>query len=86
MVLGGSNPTAPTHNFSWTLVFCFFRETEYKGLQLSLDQSTSKTSLVHSTSGGGIPTPRSRGSRSKPKTRLSPYIQVSASWWCHTKL
>uniref|UniRef100_A0A674PEB8 SIM bHLH transcription factor 1a n=1 Tax=Takifugu rubripes TaxID=31033 RepID=A0A674PEB8_TAKRU len=50
-------------------------ETEYKGLQLSLDQTTSKTSLVHSNAGGGVLTPRSRGSRSKPKTRLSPYTQ-----------
>eukprot|EP00066_Takifugu_rubripes_P014208 XP_011603474.1 PREDICTED: single-minded homolog 1-A-like [Takifugu rubripes] len=31
--------------------------------------------LVHSNAGGGVLTPRSRGSRSKPKTRLSPYTQ-----------
>ncbi|XP_028326684.1 single-minded homolog 1-A [Gouania willdenowi] len=55
-------------------------EMEYKGLQLSLDQATSKTSFSYSSS-SVLPqpcrTPRSRGGRPKPKARLSPYMQFS---------
>ncbi|XP_056142736.1 single-minded homolog 1-A [Lampris incognitus] len=55
-------------------------ETEYKGLQLSLDQVISKAPIPYSSS---IPsslmenrrTPKSRVSRPKTKARLSPYTQ-----------
>ncbi|XP_069573383.1 single-minded homolog 1-A-like, partial [Brachyistius frenatus] len=57
----------------------FFRETEYKGLQLSLDQNTSKTSFPYSSSSSSLTescrTPRSRVARPKTKARLSPYTQ-----------
>ncbi|CAG6016101.1 unnamed protein product [Menidia menidia] len=55
-------------------------ETEYKGLQLSLDQATSKASFPYS---GSCPsglmensrTPRSRAPRPRTKARHSPYTQ-----------
>uniref|UniRef100_A0A3P8S9N2 SIM bHLH transcription factor 1a n=1 Tax=Amphiprion percula TaxID=161767 RepID=A0A3P8S9N2_AMPPE len=55
-------------------------ETEYKGLQLSLEQATSKTSFPYSSStASSLPencrTPKNRVSRPKTKTRLSPYTQ-----------
>ncbi len=59
---------------------CVFRETEYKGLQLSLDQATSKTSFPYSSTASSLTencrTPKSRVSRPKTKARLSPYTQV----------
>lgn len=60
---------------------CVFRETEYKGLQLSLDQATSKTSFPYSSSTASsltdnCRTPKSRVTRPKTKARLSPYTQV----------
>lgn len=59
---------------------CVFRETEYKGLQLSLDQATSKASFPYSSTTASLTensrTPKSRVSRPKTKARLSPYIQV----------
>ncbi|KAA8592019.1 hypothetical protein FQN60_017418, partial [Etheostoma spectabile] len=57
------------------------RETEYKGLQLSLDQTTSKVSFPYNSSStaGSLTetcrTPKSRVSRPKTKARLSPYTQ-----------
>ncbi|KAG7233182.1 hypothetical protein INR49_007388 [Caranx melampygus] len=56
------------------------RETEYKGLQLSLDQASSKaTSFPYSSSSSSIVdscrTPKSKVSRLKTKARLSPYTQ-----------
>ncbi|XP_030580582.1 single-minded homolog 1-A [Archocentrus centrarchus] len=58
-------------------------ETEYKGLQLSLDQATSKASFPYSSSStssltDNCRTPKSRVSRPKTKARLSPYIQYSS--------
>ncbi|XP_059195444.1 single-minded homolog 1-A [Centropristis striata] len=54
-------------------------ETEYKGLQLSLDQATSKVSFPYNSSTASLPencrTPKSRVSRPKTKARLSPYTQ-----------
>ncbi|KAM7420046.1 hypothetical protein PAMA_014654 [Pampus argenteus] len=55
-------------------------ETEYKGLQLSLDQVTTKASFPYSSSIASsltenCRTPKSRVSRSKTKARLSPYTQ-----------
>ncbi|XP_040022196.2 single-minded homolog 1-A [Gasterosteus aculeatus] len=54
-------------------------ETEYKGLQLSLDQATSKASFPYSSTTASLTensrTPKSRVSRPKTKARLSPYIQ-----------
>nr|XP_057909253.1 single-minded homolog 1-A isoform X1 [Doryrhamphus excisus] len=55
-------------------------ETEYKGLQLSLDQITPKASFPDSSSRGGSlaetgRTPKNKISRPKTKARLSPYIQ-----------
>ncbi|KAK5862849.1 hypothetical protein PBY51_018205 [Eleginops maclovinus] len=54
-------------------------ETEYKGLQLSLDQATSKASFPYSSSSGSLTescrTPKSRATRPKTKARLSPYTQ-----------
>lgn len=63
---------------------CILRETEYKGLQLSLDQVTSKTSYSYNTSNSSnlaenCKIPKSRICRTKAKARLSPYTQVSAS-------
>lgn len=60
------------------------RETEYKGLQLSLDQATSKTTFPYSSGTGGSSgsladscrTPKSRAPRPKTKARLSPYTRV----------
>lgn len=55
------------------------RETEYKGLQLSLDQASSKaTSFPYSSSSmmDNCRTPKSKVSRLKTKARLSPYTQV----------
>lgn len=57
------------------------RDTEYKGLQLSLEQVTSKASFPYNSS---MPssleenrrTTKSRVSRPKAKARLSPYTQV----------
>ena len=61
-----------------------FRETEYKGLQLSLDQATSKASFLYSSSTTSslmenCKTTKSRVSRPKTKARLSPYTQVTIS-------
>ncbi|XP_075897230.1 single-minded homolog 1-A isoform X2 [Nelusetta ayraudi] len=56
-------------------------ETEYKGLQLSLDQATSKTTFPYSTTSSSSSltdscrTPKSRASRPKTKARLSPYTR-----------
>ncbi|KAM7382304.1 hypothetical protein PAMP_002042 [Pampus punctatissimus] len=55
-------------------------ETEYKGLQLSLDQVTTKASFPYSSSIASsltenCRTPKGRVSRSKTKARLSPYTQ-----------
>ncbi|KAM9851962.1 single-minded homolog 1-A [Aulostomus maculatus] len=55
-------------------------ETEYKGLQLSLDQVTSKASFPYSSSTTSsitenCRTSKSRTSRPKTKARLSPYTQ-----------
>ncbi|KAI9541376.1 Single-minded 1-A [Dissostichus eleginoides] len=54
-------------------------ETEYKGLQLSLDQARSKASLPYSSSSTSLTepcrTPKSRVTRPKTKARLSPYTQ-----------
>ncbi|XP_056289974.1 single-minded homolog 1-A isoform X2 [Pseudoliparis swirei] len=55
-------------------------ETEYKGLQLSLDQATSKASFPYSGSSTAsltenCRTPKSRVARAKTKARLSPYTQ-----------
>ncbi|XP_059921301.1 single-minded homolog 1-A [Gadus macrocephalus] len=59
-------------------------ETEYKGLQLSLDQVSPKTPFPYSSiGGGGAPsaladhrrTPKGRAPRPKTKARLSPYTQ-----------
>lgn len=62
------------------------RETEYKGLQLSLDQATSKTTFPYcstSSSSGSLAdscrTPKGRASRPKTKARLSPYTRVRIS-------
>ncbi|XP_041842855.1 single-minded homolog 1-A isoform X2 [Melanotaenia boesemani] len=58
-------------------------ETEYKGLQLSLDQTTSKASFPHISSSTAsslmesCKTPKSRASRPKTKARISPYTQYS---------
>lgn len=76
------------HNTCWTsavtstLAF-LNRETEYKGLQLSLDQAASnKPSFTYSSPSNLVSDSRkaskSRVSRTKPKTRLSPYPHVSA--------
>lgn len=58
------------------------RDTEYKGLQLSLDQVTStKPSFTYNSPSNPVSENRrvgkSRVSRTKTKTRLSPYSQVS---------
>ncbi|KAI3361535.1 hypothetical protein L3Q82_013684 [Scortum barcoo] len=58
-------------------------ETEYKGLQLSLDQATSKASFPYSSNTASsltetCRTPKSRVSRPKTKARLSPYTQYSS--------
>ncbi|XP_044216422.1 single-minded homolog 1-A [Thunnus albacares] len=58
-------------------------ETEYKGLQLSLDQVTTKASFPYSSSTASsltenCRTPKSRLSRPKTKARLSPYTQYSS--------
>ncbi|CAN9514187.1 unnamed protein product [Ophioblennius macclurei] len=57
-------------------------EPEYRGLQLSLDQATSKTSFPFSSSTSSLTdnckTPKSRISRPKTKARLSPYTQYSS--------
>lgn len=63
----------------YACVLC--RETEYKGLQLSLDQATSKASFPYSSNTASsltenCRTPKSRVSRPKTKARLSPYTQV----------
>ncbi|KAF7654723.1 hypothetical protein LDENG_00065550, partial [Lucifuga dentata] len=51
-------------------------ETEYKGLQLSLDQVRTKTSFSYSSSlTETCRTPKSRASRTRTKARLSPYTQ-----------
>uniref|UniRef100_A0A3Q1JXL8 SIM bHLH transcription factor 1b n=1 Tax=Anabas testudineus TaxID=64144 RepID=A0A3Q1JXL8_ANATE len=54
-------------------------DTEYKGLQLSLDQATSKSFPYSSSTSTSLTdncrTPKSRVSRPKTKTRLSPYTQ-----------
>ncbi|XP_034029852.1 single-minded homolog 1-A [Thalassophryne amazonica] len=51
-------------------------ETEYKGLQLSLEQVTSKVSCPYSSSlTESCRTPKSRLARPKTKARLSPYTQ-----------
>ncbi|KAM9426267.1 single-minded homolog 1-A [Pholidichthys leucotaenia] len=57
-------------------------ETEYKGFQLSLDQSTSKASFPYNCSSNTASsltensrTPKSRVSRPKTKARVSPYTQ-----------
>uniref|UniRef100_A0A3Q3K071 SIM bHLH transcription factor 1b n=1 Tax=Monopterus albus TaxID=43700 RepID=A0A3Q3K071_MONAL len=55
-------------------------ETEYKGLQLSLDQATSKASFPYNSDTtnsftDNCRTPKSRMSRPKTKARLSPYTQ-----------
>ncbi|KAJ4930855.1 hypothetical protein JOQ06_025158 [Pogonophryne albipinna] len=55
-------------------------ETEYKGLQLSLDQARSKASFPCSSSSSAsltepCRTPKSRVTRPKTKARLSPYTQ-----------
>ncbi|XP_034467246.1 single-minded homolog 1-A [Hippoglossus hippoglossus] len=56
-------------------------ETEYKGLQLSLDQAASKTSFPYSSSSAASSlvdscrTPKSKVARHKTKARLSPYTQ-----------
>ncbi|MED6294990.1 hypothetical protein CHARACLAT_026763, partial [Characodon lateralis] len=56
-------------------------ETEYNGLQLSLDQATSKASLPFSSNGASNSLPencktlKSRAMRPKTKSRLSPYTQ-----------
>ncbi|XP_072249456.1 single-minded homolog 1-A [Leuresthes tenuis] len=55
-------------------------ETEYKGLQLSLDQATSNASFLYSSSTTSslmenCKTTKSRVSRPKTKARLSPYTQ-----------
>ncbi|KAM4736336.1 single-minded homolog 1-A [Anableps anableps] len=56
-------------------------ETEYKGLQLSLDQATSKASFPFSSNSAtnslteNCKTLRSRVMRPKTKSRLSPYTQ-----------
>uniref|UniRef100_A0A8D3ANQ0 SIM bHLH transcription factor 1a n=1 Tax=Scophthalmus maximus TaxID=52904 RepID=A0A8D3ANQ0_SCOMX len=60
-----------------------FTETEYKGLQLSLDQATSKASFPYSGSSTGslvdsCRTPKSKVSRHKTKARLSPYTQYAS--------
>lgn len=70
------------HCTSGLFCLCVFRETEYKGLQLSLDQATSKASFP-CTSGltDNCRTAKSRASRPKSKARLSPYTQVSAGLW-----
>ncbi|TKS81581.1 Single-minded -like protein 1-A [Collichthys lucidus] len=65
------------------LIFLDSRETEYKGLQLSLDQATSKTSFPYSSSTASsltdnCRTPKSRVTRPKTKARLSPYTQYSS--------
>ncbi|XP_029958844.1 single-minded homolog 1-A [Salarias fasciatus] len=56
-------------------------DTEYKGLQLSLDQATSKSSFPYSSSSSladNCKTPKSRIPRPKTKARLSPYTQYSS--------
>ncbi|XP_039864425.1 single-minded homolog 1-A-like isoform X2 [Simochromis diagramma] len=54
-------------------------ETEYKGLQLSLDQATSKASFPCTSSlTDNCRTAKSRASRPKSKARLSPYTQYSS--------
>ncbi|XP_058502694.1 single-minded homolog 1-A [Solea solea] len=57
-------------------------ETEYKGLQLSLDQAASKAQFPYSNSSStasslvdSCRTPKSKVSRHKTKARLSPYTQ-----------
>uniref|UniRef100_A0A3B3ZE80 SIM bHLH transcription factor 1b n=1 Tax=Periophthalmus magnuspinnatus TaxID=409849 RepID=A0A3B3ZE80_9GOBI len=49
-------------------------DTEYKGLQLSLDQISSKSSFSYS-SNSSTDRPRGRVPRPKTKARLSPYTQ-----------
>lgn len=60
------------------------RDTEYKGLQLSLDQVTStKPSFTYNSPSNPVSENRrvgkSRVSRTKTKTRLSPYSQVGVT-------
>ncbi|KAM6893385.1 single-minded homolog 1-A [Xenentodon cancila] len=55
-------------------------ETEYKGLQLSLDQVTSKTSFPYNSNTSSnimenCKNPKSRICRTRTKARLSPYTQ-----------
>ncbi|XP_060937908.1 single-minded homolog 1-A [Limanda limanda] len=57
-------------------------ETEYKGLQLSMDQAASKASFPYSSSSSAASsltdscrTPKSKVARHKTKARLSPYTQ-----------
>lgn len=64
-------------------LFFLNRETEYKGLQLSLDQAASnKPAFTYnsptSTLSDSRKASKSRVTRTKAKTRLSPYSNVSA--------
>lgn len=56
---------------------CVFRDTEYKGLQLSLDQATSRAYFSYSSRlPDSCKTFKSRVARPKTKARHSPYTQV----------
>nr|XP_023844226.1 single-minded homolog 1-A-like [Salvelinus alpinus] len=70
------------HHLFHTVCVCFCRDTEYKGLQLSLDQVTdTKPSFPFSSAPTSLTenrrAPKSRVSRAKAKARLSPYTQYT---------
>ena len=66
---------------------CFYRDNEYKGLQLSLDQvTTTKPTFPYNSTPNPVTDNRrpnkTRAARTKGKTRLSPYPQVSVCALC----
>lgn len=75
------NISGLTVNVPHGICVCVFRETEYKGLHLSLDQAMSKAPFPYSSTSSNCllencRIPKNKGSRPKTKARLSPYTQV----------
>lgn len=80
-------------HFLWWLIKGFVlppcRDTEYKGLQLSLDQiSVSKPAFSYTSSSTPTMTDNRKGAKSrlsssKSKSRTSPYPQVTALLFCN---
>lgn len=81
-----------THFLWWQIQGCVLslhRDTEYKGLQLSLDQiSASKPAFSYTSSSTPTMTDNRKGAKSrlsssKSKSRTSPYPQVGALPFCN---